>query len=112
MEKALLVNVEDSFCQLFSYESNFVLLKFAAFFFAIRHQFVQIFFDIFKYKVGLVDYSNNFFEFDYVRMVHFPECLDFRELQALLPSAILFLQPFNRDDFFGFFVLCLLYISE
>lgn len=97
---------------MFSDESNFVLLQFAAFFFAIRHQFVQIFFDVFKYKVGFVDHSDNFFEFDDVGMVHFPESLDFGELQAFLPSAVLFLQAFDCDDFFSFFVLNLLYVTE
>lgn len=112
MEEALLVYVEDSFCQLFSDKSNFVLLQFAAFLFAISHQFVQIFFDVFKYKVGFVDHSNDFFKFDDVGMVHFPECLDFWELQTLLPSAILFLQSFDCNDFFSLFVLSLLNIAE
>lgn len=94
MKKALFVYIEDSFSELLGYEANFALLQFGAFFFAVSHEFIQIFFYVLEYEIGLVDDSDDFFEFDYVGVVHLPERLDLRQLQTLLPSAVLLLQSF------------------
>lgn len=112
MEEPLFMYIEDGFCKLFGYKSNLVLLQFDAFFFTFSHEFIEIFFDILKHEVGLVDDSDDFFEFDDVGVVHFPQSFDFGELQTLLPSAIFLLQSLNRNNFFSFFVLGLFYIAE
>ena len=78
MKKALFVYVEDSLCELLGYEANFILLQLGAFFFAVSHEFVKIFFYVLEYEVGLVDDSDDFFEFDYVGVVHLPKRFDFR----------------------------------
>ena len=80
MEESLFVYVQYGFCQLFSYVTNLVLFKLFSSFFAVRHQFVKILLDILKNKVGLIDDSNDFLEFNDVRVVHFFFFFDFGEL--------------------------------
>lgn len=80
MEESLFVYVQYGFCQLFSYVTNLVLFKLFSSFFPVCHQFVKILLDILKNKVGLIDDSNDFLEFNDVRVVHFSEGFDFGEL--------------------------------
>jgi hypothetical protein len=112
MEKTLFVYIEDSLCKLFGYEANLVLLQFDALLLTLCHKFVQIFFDILKYEIGLVDDSDNLFKFDNVGVIHLPQSFNFRQLQTLLPSAIFLLQSFDRQNLFSFFVLDFFYISK
>jgi hypothetical protein len=44
---------------------------------AVSHQFEEIFFNVLKDEVGLIDDSDDLFEFDDVLMIHFSKGFDF-----------------------------------
>lgn len=73
MEKTLLMNIQQRLNQLTSNISNLMLLQFLPLLTTIRHQFKQILFNVLKNKVGLIDDSNDFFEFDDILMIHLSE---------------------------------------
>jgi hypothetical protein len=73
MKKSLLVNIQQGLNQLTSNVSNLMLLQFLPLFTAVSHQFKEIFFNVLKDEVGLIDDSDDLFEFDDVLMIHFSE---------------------------------------
>jgi hypothetical protein len=73
MKKALLVNIEQSLNQLASNVPNFLLLKLLSLLTTVSHQLEEILFDILKHKIGFIDDPDHLFEFDNIRMVHFPK---------------------------------------
>ncbi len=112
MEKTLLVDVEHGLRQLPRDEADFLLLQLPPFFLAVGHELIEVFLDILKDEVGLVDHADDFLEFDYVGVVHLAQGLDFRQLQTLLPGAVFLLEPLDRHYLFGLTVLCLLHVAE
>ncbi len=112
MEKALLVDVKNGLNQLFCDMPDFPLFQFTALLLALSHQLVEILFDVFEHKVGFVDHTNDLLEFDYVRVIHLAKSLHLRQLQALLPSSIFFLEPLDGNDLLGGFVFSHLDVTE
>ena len=112
MEEALAVNVEDGLCELARDVSDFPLFESLSLFLAFGHQFVEILLDVLEDEVGFVDYADDFLELDDVGVLHFAESLDFCELEALFPGAVLFFESFDGDYFSGLFVLSHFDVAE
>lgn len=70
MKEALFMDVKKSLRQLLGNVSYFLLLKLLPALFAFCHQFVEVFFDVLKDEVGLIDHPDHLLELDDVWMVH------------------------------------------
>lgn len=76
MEETLLMNVGKGFCQLPCDKSDLFIFQYSPFLPSFGDQFVQIFFDVFKHKIGIVADSDHFFQFYDVGVRHFAQRLN------------------------------------
>ena len=105
VEEALSVDVLKGLCQLTGDVPYFALSQPLPRFLAVGHQAVEVPFDVLEDEVGFVDDPDDFLEADDVGVLHLPEGLDLRELEALFPGPVLLLEALDGDDLSRFPVL-------